>query len=180
MGIVSYFIRSAASTLVEPFDACSLDVNYGGSSGFGRAYRESLHGKWGILDIDDAYQSVLKLDAEGLVDAKRAVVHGASAGGYSVLQIATMLPKAFAAGSPHYGVSDMRKLDEILHKFEYYLCDRLMGGTWEECESVWRERSPVHHADKIQMPLLVRIASILESDFLINERFFFLGLARRG
>jgi hypothetical protein len=52
----------------------------------------------------------------------------------------------------------MRKLDEILHKFEYYLCDRLMGGTWEECESVWRERSPVYHADKIQMPLLVRCA----------------------
>ena len=90
------------------------------------------------------------------MDAKRAVVHGGSAGGYSVLQIATTLPTAFAAGSPHYGVSDMRRLDEILHKFEYYLCDRLMGGTWEECESVWRERSPIYHADKIRMPLLVR------------------------
>ncbi|KAJ6612726.1 alpha/beta-hydrolase [Mycena sp. CBHHK59/15] len=132
-----------------------IDVNYGGSTGFGREFRESLHGKWGLLDIEDAHQSVLKLDALGLVDAKRAVVHGGSAGGYSVLQMATMLPTAFAAGSPHYGISDMRKLDEVLHKFEYYLCDRLMGGKWEECESVWRERSPIYHADKIQMPLLI-------------------------
>lgn len=135
---------------------CSLDINYGGSSGFGRAFRESLDGKWGVLDVEDTYQSVLKLDELGLVDANRAVVHGGSAGGYTVLQIATTLPTAFAAGSPHYGVSDMRRLDEILHKFEYYLCDRLMGGPWEECEDVWRERSPIYHADKIKMPLLVR------------------------
>ncbi|KAF8198339.1 alpha beta-hydrolase [Mycena galopus ATCC 62051] len=132
-----------------------IDVNYGGSTGFGRAFRESLHGKWGLLDIEDAYQSVLKLDELGYVDAQRAVVHGGSAGGYSVLQIATNLPTAFRAGAPHYGIGDMRKLDEILHKFEYYLCDRLMGGTWEECEPVWRERSPIYHADKIVMPLLI-------------------------
>ncbi|KAI0042687.1 alpha/beta-hydrolase [Auriscalpium vulgare] len=132
-----------------------LDVNYGGSSGFGRKYRESLHGKWGILDIDDAYGSILKLEELGLLDSKRAVVHGGSAGGYSVLQIATTLPAAFAAGAPHYGISDMRKLDEVLHKFEYYLCDRLMGGRYEECRDVWHARSPIYHVDKIKMPLLV-------------------------
>ncbi|THV07184.1 alpha/beta-hydrolase [Dendrothele bispora CBS 962.96] len=132
-----------------------VDINYGGSTGFGRAFRETLVGKWGLLDIHDAHQAVLKLDALGLADARRAVVYGGSAGGYSVLQIATTLPKAFAAGSPHYGIGDMRKLDEILHKFEYYLCDRLMGGTWEECEDVWKERSPVYHADKVEMPLLI-------------------------
>ncbi|KAJ7583310.1 alpha beta-hydrolase [Mycena floridula] len=130
-----------------------IDVNYGGSTGFVRAFRETLHGKWGVLDINDAYQSVLELGKLGLVDPKRAVVHGSSAGGYAVLQIATDLPDAFAAGSPHYGISDMRKLDEI--QFEYYLCDRLMGGTWEECEEVWRERSPIYHVDKIEMPLLI-------------------------
>lgn len=133
----------------------SLDINYGGSTGFGRAFRESLNGKWGLLDVEDAYQSVLTLDKMGLVDAKRAVVHGGSAGGYTTLQFATTRPTVFAAGAPHYGVSDMRKLDEVLHKFEYYLCDRLMGGTWEECQEVWLERSPIHHADKIKMPLLV-------------------------
>ncbi|KAG7098820.1 hypothetical protein E1B28_000724 [Marasmius oreades] len=132
-----------------------VDINYGGSTGFGRAFRETLVGKWGVLEIHDAHQTVLQLDALGLADAKRAVVYGGSAGGYSVLQIATNLPKAFAAGSPHYGIGDMRKLDEILHKFEYYLCDRLMGGTWEECEDVWRERSPVYHVDKVEMPLLI-------------------------
>ncbi|KDQ26376.1 hypothetical protein PLEOSDRAFT_1043609 [Pleurotus ostreatus PC15] len=132
-----------------------LDVNYGGSTGFGRAYRESLHGKWGILDIQDAYHSVLQLDEMGLLDKSRAVVHGGSAGGYSVLQIATTLPTEFAAGAPQYGISDMRKLDEILHKFEYYLCDRLMGGTYEEITEVWHERSPIYHVDKIKMPLLV-------------------------
>lgn len=147
------FIKFDVPILISLMD--SLDVNYGGSTGFGRAFRESLHHKWGVLDVEDAYQSVLKLDALGLVDAKRAVVHGGSAGGYTVLQIATTLPDAFAAGAPHYGISDMRKLDEILHKFEYHLCDRLMGGKWEECESVWRERSPIYHADKIKMPLLV-------------------------
>ncbi|KAL4256389.1 Xaa-Pro dipeptidyl-peptidase/Cocaine esterase [Pleurotus pulmonarius] len=132
-----------------------LDVNYGGSTGFGRAYRESLHSKWGILDIQDAYHSVLQLDEMGLLDKNRAVVHGGSAGGYSVLQIATTLPTEFAAGAPQYGISDMRKLDEILHKFEYYLCDRLMGGTYEEITEVWHERSPIYHVDKIKMPLLV-------------------------
>ncbi|KAI0060422.1 alpha/beta-hydrolase [Artomyces pyxidatus] len=131
-----------------------IDVNYGGSTGFGREFRESLHAKWGVLDVEDAWGSVLKLEELGLVDSKRAVVHGGSAGGYCVLQIATSLPSSFAAGSPHYGISDMRKLDEILHKFEYYLCDRLMGGKYEECKDVWHARSPIYHADKIKMPLL--------------------------
>ena len=131
-------------------------MNYGGSSGFGRAYRESLHGKWGIQDVDDAYQSVLMLDKMGLVDASRAVVHGGSAGGYAVLQITTNLPVGtFATGAAHYGVSDMKKMADILHKFEYWLCDRLMGGSWEECKDVWIERSPIYHTKKIQMPLLV-------------------------
>ncbi|KAJ8508281.1 hypothetical protein ONZ45_g9438 [Pleurotus djamor] len=148
-----------------------LDVNYGGSTGFGRAYRESLHGKWGLLDIEDAYQSILKLDEMGLLDSKRAVVHGGSAGGYSVLQIATMLPTAFAAGAPQYGISDMRKLDEILHKFEYHLCDRLMGGKYEEIPEVWHERSPIYHVEKIKMPLLVLQGgkdTVVPADQMIN------------
>ncbi|KAH8101563.1 alpha beta-hydrolase [Cristinia sonorae] len=133
-----------------------VDVNYGGSSGFGRAYRESLHGKWGVQDIADAHQCVLILDKMGLVDASRAVVHGGSAGGYAVLQIATSLPVgSFATGVAHYGVSDMKKMADILHKFEYWLCDRLMGGSWEECKDVWIERSPIYHTERVQMPLLV-------------------------
>ncbi|KAJ6619805.1 Alpha/Beta hydrolase protein [Mycena sp. CBHHK59/15] len=148
-----------------------LDVNYAGSTGFGRAFRESLHGQWGVLDIADAHESVLALQARGLVDARRAVVHGGSAGGYAVLQLATTRPDAFAAGAPQYGISDMRALDEVLHKFEYYLCDRLMGGPWETCERVWRERSPIYHADKIRMPLLILQGekdTIVPADQMIN------------
>ncbi|THH32604.1 hypothetical protein EUX98_g1574 [Antrodiella citrinella] len=133
-----------------------LDVNYGGSTGFGRVYRESLHGKWGVQDIADAHQAVLILGQMNLVDPSRALVRGASAGGYAVLQAATSLPVgSFAAGVAHYGISDMKKLGDVLHKFEYWLCDRLMGGSWEECKDVWIERSPIHHMDKILMPLLV-------------------------
>src|SRR5262249_14729277 len=80
--------------------------------------------------------------------------HGGSAGGYAVLQIATSLPNAFAAGAPHYGISDMQKLYEIAHKFEYHLCARLMGGKYDYPD-VWKERSPIYHTDKITMPLLV-------------------------
>ena len=117
--------------------------------------RQSLHGGWGDLDIRDAYESVIELDKLGLADKNRAVVHGGSAGGYAVLQIATSLPTAFAAGSPQYGISEMKKLDDILHKFEYYLCDRLMGGTYQEIPEVWKQRSPLYHVDKIKMPMLV-------------------------
>ncbi|KAI0078408.1 alpha/beta-hydrolase [Panus rudis PR-1116 ss-1] len=134
-----------------------VDVNYAGSSGFGRAYRESLHGKWGLLDILDAHQSILALSSPplSLLDPTRAVVHGGSAGGYAVLQLATMLPDAFAAGSPHYGISDMKKLDECLHKFEWGLCERLGDMSDEEKEKVWRERSPIWNVDKIRMPMLI-------------------------
>ncbi len=145
----------------------SLAVNYGGSSGFGRAYRfvtplemlslgvtndyrESLDSKWGILDIHDAYHSVLKLDEMGLVDQKRAVVHGDSAGGYSILQMAATLPTAFAAGASQYGFSDMKKFSEVLHKFEYGLCERMMGGRFEDIPEVWRART--HGLSARQLP----------------------------
>lgn len=127
---------------------------------------ESLHGQWGVLDINDAHQSVIELDKLGLVDKNRAVIHGGSAGGYAVLQIATSLPTAFAAGSPQYGISDMKKLDEILHKFEYYLCDRLMGGTYEEIPEIWKERSPIYHVHKIKMPMLVSLFVCLNHHLL--------------
>ncbi|KAK7689593.1 hypothetical protein QCA50_007385 [Cerrena zonata] len=132
-----------------------IDVHYGGSTGFGRAYRETLHDKWGLLDIQDSQQTVVELGRLGLVDPKRACICGESAGGYSTLQAATSLPDFFAAGAALYGVSDMKKLCDVLHKFEFYFGDRLMGGPYEEIPDVWKERSPIYHADQIQMPLLV-------------------------
>lgn len=159
-------------TFTEPGN--SVDVHYGGSTGFGRAFRyvmfqkaivvlllmlhrESLHGKWGILDIEDAHQSVVELGKLGLADPKRACIYGGSAGGYSTLQAATTLPDAFAAGAALYGISDMKKLDDILHKFEYHLCDRLMGSSYKDNVQLWKDRSPIFNVDKIKMPLLVRI-----------------------
>lgn len=124
-------------------------------------YRESLHGKWGILDIQDAHQSVVELGKLGLADTKRACIYGGSAGGYSTLQAATTLPDAFAAGAALYGISDMKKLDDILHKFEYHLCDRLMGSSYKDNVQLWKDRSPIFNVDKIKMPLLVCITSCL-------------------
>ena len=149
-------VVSICSYLVLTLSAYSVDVHYGGSTGFGRAFRESLHGKWGILDIHDAHQSVVELAKLGLADQKRACIYGGSAGGYSTLQAATTLPDAFAAGAALYGISDMKKLDDILHKFEYHLCDRLMGAPYEENVQLWKDRSPIFNVDKIRMPLLVR------------------------
>lgn len=135
----------------------SLDINYGGSTGFGRAVLESLHGHWGILDIHDAYASILELSKLDLVDHTRAAVYGGSAGGFSTFQLATTLPNAFAVGSAFFGISDVRKLDAVIQKQEYFLCDRLMGGTYEDCPEVWKERSPIFHVDRIKMPMLVKL-----------------------
>ena len=119
-----------------------------------------MNAKWGVLDVEDTCGSVVELDRLGLIDGKRAVVHGGSAGGYTTLAIAVAKAHAFAAGCPWYGVSDMKKLDEILHKFEYHLCDRLMGGKFEAIPDVWKERSPIYHAREMKMPLLVSIIEI--------------------
>ncbi|KAI0049441.1 alpha/beta-hydrolase [Auriscalpium vulgare] len=131
-----------------------VSVNYRGSSGFGRQYREAINGNWGLIDAQDALESICKLDEMGLVDSRRAVVHGGCAGGYTVLQIATMLPDAFAAAAPQYGISDLRNVDNFVHKFEYQLCDKLIGGKYSECPDIWHQRSPIHHANRIKMPLL--------------------------
>ena len=115
-----------------------------------------MHGKWGLLDIQDCQQAVIELGKLGLVDPNRACICGESAGGYTTLQAAKTLPDFFAAGAALYGVSDMKQLCDVLHKFEYWFADRLMGGSYEEIPHVWKERSTIYHVDKIKMPLLVR------------------------
>ena len=96
-----------------------------------------------------------------LVDAARTAIRGRSSGGYSVLQTLCMHPRAFAAGTSHFGISDLRKLDEFTHKFESRYCEGLLGGTPAEAGDVYDARSPIHNADKIQAPLLVRIPGCL-------------------
>ena len=140
-----------------------LDVNYGGSSGYGRAYIERLSGKWGIVDVADAIVAARTLSAApyNLIDSSRVCVRGGSAGGFSTLA-AISLPEAkedrtvFAAAQSSYGISDLKKLMQFTHKFESHYLFKLVGGTDEEVPEVYKERSPVLKADKIETPLLVR------------------------
>jgi dipeptidyl aminopeptidase/acylaminoacyl peptidase len=129
-----------------------LDVNYGGSSGFGREYRERLWGTWGVVDVEDCINSVKSLGARGLVDETRAVITGGSAGGYTALA-ALAFHDFFAGGASHYGVSDVAALARDTHKFESRYLDWLIG-PYPEQEALYRERSPLFHADRVSKPVI--------------------------
>jgi dipeptidyl aminopeptidase/acylaminoacyl peptidase len=129
-----------------------LDVNYGGSSGFGRAYRERLRGNWGIVDVDDCVNGAKFLVAQGHVDAQRIVISGGSAGGYTVLA-ALVFRDFFAGGASYYGISDIAALARDTHKFESRYLDWLIGPYPQE-EQLYRERSPLYHADRLSKPVI--------------------------
>lgn len=136
-----------------------LDVNYGGSSGYGRKYIERLNGNWGIVDVQDSIFAPQALCAPpyDLVDPKRLIIRGGSAGGFTVLACLTIASdvSVFAAATSLYGVSDLNKLAEFTHKFESRYLDHLMGGTPEQVPEVYKGRSPINHAANIVVPLLV-------------------------
>jgi len=129
-----------------------LDVNYGGSTGFGRAYRNRLHLKWGIVDVDDAVNGVKFLAGQGLVDGSRAVITGGSAGGFTALAALTFRD-VFAGGASHYGVSDLAALAQDTHKFESRYLDWLIG-PYPAAEAVYRARSPRFHAERLSRPVI--------------------------
>jgi dipeptidyl aminopeptidase/acylaminoacyl peptidase len=129
-----------------------LDVNYGGSTGHGRAYRELLNGNWGIVDVDDAVNGAGYLAGEGLVDGNRCVITGGSAGGYTVLAALTFRD-FFRGGASHYGVSDLAVLARDTHKFESRYLDTLIG-PYPAREDVYRERSPLAHAERLNAPVI--------------------------
>jgi dipeptidyl aminopeptidase/acylaminoacyl peptidase len=129
-----------------------LDVNYGGSTGFGREYRERLNLSWGIVDVDDAVNGAKFLAERGSIDPKRAVISGGSAGGYTVLA-ALAFRDFFQGGASYYGVSDAAALARDTHKFESRYLDWLIG-PYPETELRYRERSPVHHADGLSKPVI--------------------------
>ncbi|KZT18188.1 alpha/beta-hydrolase [Neolentinus lepideus HHB14362 ss-1] len=132
-----------------------LDVNYGGSSGYGRKYIERLEGQWGVVDVEDCVRAAEHFSSLQLIDPKRTVVRGPSAGGFTALAALCTFPDAFAAGTSLYGISDMRKLDEDTHKYESRRMEKLMGGRAADIPDVYRDRSPVFHAEKIKAPLLI-------------------------
>lgn len=129
-----------------------LDVNYGGSTGYGRAYRERLKGTWGITDVNDCANGAKYLAEQGKVDGDRLVIAGGSAGGYTTL-CALTFTDTFKAGASYYGVSDLKALAEDTHKFESRYLDGLIGRYPEEAE-LYRERSPIHSVDRLNCPVI--------------------------
>ena len=131
-----------------------VDVNYGGSTGYGRAYRERLKGSWGVTDVDDCVAAAQWLASQGLVDGSRLVIRGGSAGGFTTLAALAFRPGVFAAGSSHYGVADLEALARDTHKFESRYTDGLVA-PYPAGVDVYRERSPIHHTDRLSCPLIL-------------------------
>ncbi len=130
-----------------------VDVNYGGSTGFGSDYRRLLNGNWGIVDVEDVIAAAAFLADDGRVDPDRIAIRGGSAGGFTVLA-ALEQSDAFAAGTSLYGVADLKALAEDTHKFESRYLDNMIG-PWPQAQEVYEARSPINHTDELNCPLLV-------------------------
>ncbi len=130
-----------------------VDVNYSGSTGFGRAYRNRLRGQWGVADVDDCVDAVSHLDMDAAVDASRVIITGGSAGGYTTLQ-ALVSSDVFAAGVSRYGVGDLELLVRDTHKFESRYLDSLVG-PYPAQRDLYLARSPIHHLGALRTPMLL-------------------------
>jgi dipeptidyl aminopeptidase/acylaminoacyl peptidase len=130
-----------------------LDVNHGGSTGYGRDYRERLRGQWGVVDLDDCVTGAAAMAAAGRVDGARLAIRGGSAGGYTTLRALTA-SDVFAAGTSLYGISDLRALLVDDHKFESRYTIGLVG-PWPEAEDVYLDRSPISHIGRLHGELLL-------------------------
>jgi dipeptidyl aminopeptidase/acylaminoacyl peptidase len=129
-----------------------VDVNYGGSTGFGRAYRERLYGQWGVVDVEDCAAAAKHLAGDGLIDGARLVIRGGSAGGFTTLAALTSLD-LFKAGASFYGVGDLMLLAKDTHKFESRYLDRLIGPL-PQAQALYGERSPVNHVGRLACPVI--------------------------
>jgi dipeptidyl aminopeptidase/acylaminoacyl peptidase len=130
-----------------------VDVNYGGSTGYGRAYRDRLRRKWGVVDLDDCVNAALFLSASGRTDQRRLVIHGGSAGGYTTL-CALTFRDVFAAGASYFGVADAGALARETHKFESHYLDSMIG-PWPQARATYEERSPIFHTDQLRTPMIL-------------------------
>ena len=130
-----------------------VDVNYGGSTGYGRAYRNQLRDQWGVVDLDDCEAAARWLGEQGRVDPARLCIRGGSAGGYTTLA-ALAFRDTFAAGASHFGVADLEALATETHKFESRYLDGLIG-PYPARRDLYLERSPIHHVDGFDKPLIV-------------------------
>ncbi len=129
-----------------------LDVNYGGSTGYGRAYQRLLQGQWGVVDVEDCLNGARFLAQSGRVDAQRMAITGGSAGGFTTLMALTE-GGTFRAGASHYGVADLEGLATNTHKFESRYLDGLIG-PYPEQRHLYQERSPLHKVGEIRVPMI--------------------------
>ncbi|HLK38716.1 MAG TPA: S9 family peptidase [Polyangiaceae bacterium] len=130
-----------------------VDVNYGGSSGFGRAYRQRLNGRWGVVDVDDCINAARHLVAQGLVDRDRISITGGSAGGYTTLLSLTKRD-FYNAGASHFGIGDLVLFIKETHKFESHYCDTLIG-PYPERADLYLDRSAIRFADRMRCPVIL-------------------------
>ena len=130
-----------------------VDVNYGGSTGYGREYRQWLHGQWGIVDVDDCVNAARNLVQRGLADGQRLSIDGGSAGGFTTLAALTFRD-VFRAGASYYGVSDLETLAKDTHKFESRYLDSLIG-PYPQRQDLYQQRSPINHVDGLSCPLIL-------------------------
>ncbi|MGQ0560849.1 MAG: dipeptidyl-peptidase 5 [Gemmatimonadota bacterium] len=131
-----------------------VDVNYGGSSGYGRTYRRRLNGQWGVVDVTDCVNAAKYLIAHGHADPDRLVIRGRSAGGYTTLAALTFHPDVFKAGASYYGISDLEAMGRETHKFESRYLDTLIG-PYPAKRDIYRARSPIHVVDRLACPLIL-------------------------
>ena len=130
-----------------------VDVNYGGSTGYGREYRRRLEGNWGVVDVDDCVNAARYLAEQGLVDQRQLAIDGGSAGGYTTLAALTFRD-VFSAGASYFGVSDLETLARDTHKFESRYLDSLVGPYPEEA-ALYRQRSPINFTDQLSRPIIL-------------------------
>jgi dipeptidyl aminopeptidase/acylaminoacyl peptidase len=129
-----------------------VDVDYGGSAGYGREYRRRLEGEWGVVDVDDCVNAAKYLVEKGCVDGKRVAIRGGSAGGFTTM-CAVTFRNFFNAGASYFGISDLEGFDETTHKFESHYNERLVG-PYPERKEVYRNRSAIHFADRVSCPII--------------------------
>lgn len=150
-----------------------VDVNYGGSSGFGRKYRQSLRDNWGVVDNEDGAKAAQYLAERGDVDPKRMIISGMSAGGYATM-CSVAFHKVFSAGSAHFGISDMEAMAELFHKFQSRFLSTMIGKFPQERET-YRKRSAINHVEQIKCPLIIfhgaldSIVPISQSERLVEK-----------
>lgn len=132
-----------------------LDVNYRGSTGYGRKYRDALLGKWGLVDAADVRDGVRYLITQGMVNPDQIAIRGGSAGGYTVQRCLTEFPELFKCGASYYGIGDLEILAKLTHKFESQYLAGLIGEPYPAGKALYKERSPINHLDRLKSPMII-------------------------